>query len=467
MATTIPYSSREFQGINADIRANLRDALPGVNDFLESNEGRFLIDQWTAVAEMLGFTVDRQGAESYVDTVETREGLISLLRLIGYQPANPNPEQVNVNLSRAGQSNVSDFVVPKYTKLTASTATGTIPFATNNAITIPAGADTATVTCVQGEWKNTTFNSNGAPFQAFVLHSKRIAQQMIRVLVNNVEWYYADQNTLVGHKSTDRVFMTRNLPDKRMLVEFGNGGEGLVPPIGNSVQIRFFDTLGPAGHVSANEITSVDSSTLIPNNPEPSTGGRDFEPIEVARFRYPSVFKTLRRAVTLSDWEALAAQVPGVMQANAVDRNIDPQMPFFKVRVYVIGEGGITSDSLNDSVREDLRNRRVNATVFDVLSPTRINVDVQGTLNIYRQYNKDEVIADASQAVSNFFEMTPGANSEVQVGKDVSFSRLVSAIQELAGVESVLLTSPNADVKINAHEFAWLNTLDLTVGEVV
>jgi predicted phage baseplate assembly protein len=282
-----------------------------------------------------------------------------------------------------------------------------------------------------------------------------------------VEWDYAENNTLVGHAADTPVFMTRNLPDKRVMLEFGNGGEGKIPPRGNEIKVQFFDTLGPKGHVLANEIINVNSSGLVPNNPEPSTGGKDFETIEVARNRYPEVFRTLRRAVTLRDWEVLSAEVPGVMQAKAVDINVDPKLPFFKVLIYVIGEGGIVSDSLNNSVREDLRNKRVNATVFDVVSPHRINVDVKGTVNVFRSYNQDEVLADVGATLSDFFEMTAEADSEIQVGKNVSFSRLVSRLQGVEGVESINLASPNADVTINPHEFAFLFTQDLTVGSVV
>lgn len=467
MATKLDYTNREFQTILEDLRANLRRDLPGVNDFLESNEGRVLLDYPAGIADLLGFTIDRQAAELYIDTLETREALISLLRLINYQPANPIPEQVLVNLSRAGSSIESEYVVPKYSKLTADVEAGVIPFTTATQMVIPVGSSSATVLCVQGEWKTTRYISNGAPFQRFILQSRRIAQGFIRVFVGSTEWTLATDNTMVGHRSADTVFVTRNLADQRVLVQFGNGGEGYIPPRGSEVKIHFMDTLGPNGHVEANAITSVADSTLVPNNPEPSTGGRDFETIEVARYRYPEIFKTQRRAVTLRDWEVLAQDVPGVMQAKAVDRNIDPSLTFFQVRLYVIGNGGITSDGLNKVVTDAMRSLRVNATVYEVVSPARVNIDVKVALNVYRQFDVDDVVGEVTAAIADFFEMTSEESSEVKLGQNISYSRLVAAVQAVAGVASAAFTSPNADVQIGSNEFAWLRTVDVTVAGLV
>jgi phage-related baseplate assembly protein len=163
----------------------------------------------------------------------------------------------------------------------------------------------------------------------------------------------------------------------------------------------------------------------------------------------------------------LAQDVPGVMQAKAVDRNIDPSLTFFQVRIYVIGNGGIVSDGLNKTVTDAMRNQRVNATVYDVVSPAQVNIDVKATLTVYRQFDRDDVTGDVSQVLSNFFEMTSEESSEVKLGKNVSYSRLVAAVQGVPGVASVTFVSPNADIPVGSNEFAWLRTVDLTVSGLV
>lgn len=469
MAVKINYTGRDVPTMLADLKQNLRDTVPDVNDFFESSEGRFLLDAFTGVGEVTGFVIDRQGAECYVDTVELRENLISLLKLIGYAPSNPTPELVNVTLTRSDGLD-SDLVVPKYTKMLAVTQRRTIPFVTTSQVTIPTGATSVTATAAQGEWRSLTYTSNGSGYQAYLLPSKMIADGYIRAYVNNTEWEQAEDNTFVGHTPTDQVFRIIPQADKRTLIEFGSDSEGKAPPVGSKVKIEYLETLHTGGHVNAKDIQSLVDTVgtgLSVSNPYPSSGGLDFETIESARRRYPLLFKTMRRAVTLGDWEILAQRVPGVMQAKAIDLNVDSRMAYYKVKVYVMGFGGFTSDALNQAVKEYLRNRRMNSVPFDVLSPTEIMVDVTGSINVYRSHNADDVMAAVQAQIRDFFEMTHLDSSEVKLGQRVYLSRLIAAIQSVAGVASVELKSPTGDVEVPFDGFAKLRSVTMTVGGVI
>ncbi len=468
MAVKINYTGRDVPTMLTDLKQNLRDTVPDVNDFFESSEGRFLLDAFTGVGEVTGFVVDRQGAECYVDTVELRENLISLLKLIGYAPSNPSPEIVNVTITRSGDLD-TDLVIPKYTKLLAVSQRRSIPFVTSSQVTVATGAASVTATAVQGEWRSLTYTSNGSGYQAYLLPSKMIADSYIRAYVDNAEWNLAEDNTFVGHTPIDPVFRIIPQADKRTLIEFGSNSEGKAPPIGSKVKIEYLETLHTGGHINAKSIQSIvtDSPNLSVNNPYPSSGGLDFESIDSARRRYPLVFKTMRRAVTLGDWEVLAEKVPGVMQAKAIDLNVDSRMAYYKVKVYVMGFGGFTSDALNQAVKEYLRNRRMNSVPFDVLSPTEVMVDVVGSINVYRSYNSDDVMAAVQAQIRDFFEMTHLDISEIKLGQKVYLSRLVAAIQSVSGVASVELKSPTGDVEVPFDGFAKLRSVTMTVGGVI
>jgi phage-related baseplate assembly protein len=285
--------------------------------------------------------------------------------------------------------------------------------------------------------------------------------------VNSVEWQRAADNTFVGHAAEDTVFRIINTADKRVIVEFGTGFEGKIPPIGHQVRIEYMDTLHVNGRIKTGELRYAEGNGVVPYNEKPSAGGIDFEAIESARSRYPIAFKADRRCVTLGDWEALAALVPGVMQAKAVDLNIEPALPFFMVRLYVIGNGGLVSEALNQQVADALRPKRVNATVFEVLSPKEITTNVRGQIYVQRAYNKDDVLADVNTAISDFYEMTGNDTSEVKLGEPVSYSRLIATIQAVPGVSHLLLTEPESDVIPETDEFVRLDTIDMKVAGVV
>lgn len=465
---TVNYSSREFITIVSDIKENLRSAIPTVNDFLESNEGRFLVDQWAGIADMLSFTLDRQAAETYIDTVETRPNLISLLKLIGYQPKNPSPELVNVSFSR---SNVSEnLTIPDKTKLIGKSRNGnSIQFCTLGEAVIPAGVSNVSVPCVQGEWIKSTYQSNGGAGQSFILPSKNIAEGYIEVSVNGSKWDLATNNTLVGHLPNDQVFRTVALSDKRVLVELGDNIEGIIPFKGFSIEITYLTTLHTEGHINSNTITGISgfSGAVNVTNPLPSAGGADFEPIETARYRYPRVFQTMRRAVTLDDWAALAEEVPGVLKAAAIDINTDPSLPFFKVRVLVLAEGGVNNDTVNSNVYDYLRTRRVNATMFEIKNPEPVLVDVDCNLAIFRNFDKTVVETEVVQTITDFFKVTADASSEIGLGRPVYLSRLITAINEVSGVSSVRLATPINDIIIRPTEFIQLNSLSVKTTGVV
>jgi phage-related baseplate assembly protein len=472
MATSIAYTSREFATILADLRTNLQNAtesLPNVNDFLESNEGRFLLDQWAAVAEMSNFTLDRTAAESYIDTLEERASLVSLLKLIGYQPKNPTPEVVNVTISRADTS-TTEITVPRKTIINSS-ASEKIAFATSSSAVFTSTTTSVTIPAVQGTWSELSIAANGQPYYAVVLPRQYIADGQVEVLVDNVTWSQATNNTFVGHANTDLVYRVIYTSDKRVLVEFGDGVEGKIPPVGAKVLVSFLVTLGIGGHVNANTLTSLNSvndangeaASLSITNAMPSTGGSDYETIERARRRYPSTFKTLRRAVTLADWEALSLNVGGVLRAYAVDYNTDSSMSFFNVKVYVVGENGQPSDALNTKVREELLKSKVNATLFTVESPEKKDVSVIGKIKVYDAYDPVVVQTQAITALNALFTMTGTDDSAIKLGTDVPLSKIITAIQNVDGVSSVTLTEPTSDVVIASNEYASLTSVSIEI----
>lgn len=465
---TVNYSSREFITIVSDIKENLKVSIPTVNDFLESNEGRFLIDQWAGIADMLSFTIDRQAAENFIDTVETRPNLLSLLKIIGYQPKNPSPELVNVTFKRSNTS--ENLTIPNKTKLTATTKLGaSVAFSTLGESVIPAEATSASVPCVQGAWITNTYQSNGGAGQSFILSSTSVAEGYIEVSVNGVAWSRAENNTLVGQSPTSQTFRTIPLSDKRMLVELGDNIEGVIPAKGYKIEISYLTTMHTAGHVNANSIRGISnfSGAVTVNNPLPSSGGADFEPIETARYRYPRVFQTMRRAVTLEDWEILAEEVPGVLKARAIDLNTDPSLPFFKVRLLVLAEGGVNNDTINKNVYDYLLTRRVNSVMFEVKNPDVVLVDVICDLTIFRNYDKNTIESEVNQTITDFFKITADSSSEIGLGRPVYLSRLITAINEVTGVSSVKLNSPINDIIVKSTEYIQLNSLNVKTAGVI
>src|SRR5690606_12947080 len=142
------------------------------------------------------------------------------------------------------------------------------------------------------------------------------------------EWTQARDNTFVGYNPTDLVFRVLHtainsggiqaatpalLPELVVTtIEFGDNLEGQIPQNGAPIRIDYLTTKGdsirvPAGAV--NRPVSIFYNTLgqqvslSVRNINPAAGGDMAETAYAARRRYPAAFRTMRRAITIYDFQ--------------------------------------------------------------------------------------------------------------------------------------------------------------------
>lgn len=137
--------------------------------------------------------------------------------------------------------------------------------------------------------------------------------QEIWVRWQEVTDFYASQ-------PRDRHYVLNHLTGE---IRFGNGLNGLIPPVGTgNLRLTYQTGGGSAGNKP--EGTIVQLKTTIPyidkvTNPEPATGGADAESIDLMRDREPRKLRHNDRAVTLEDYEDLAMIAsPAVARAKCV-----------------------------------------------------------------------------------------------------------------------------------------------------
>jgi predicted phage baseplate assembly protein len=95
-------------------------------------------------------------------------------------------------------------------------------------------------------------------------------------------------------------------------VKFGDGVNGMVPPIGrDNIKASYLFGGGKTGNVEAYEVSTLKTPIAYVDkvaNPWCAGGGADVEIVEDAMERGPWVFKHRNRAVTIEDFEWLARQ---------------------------------------------------------------------------------------------------------------------------------------------------------------
>jgi Baseplate J-like protein len=475
MSLTINYTDTDYASILSTIQNALIANDPLWNDWLESNTGKVLVELFAAIADMNRFTLDKQAAETYITDVLIRSNAVKLVALLGLQPTNPFGLQTTVQFTLAS-SWPRTITIPQWTLLTGSTIPG-VPFVTSEAVIIPISTLSVQVTAVQGTPATFNYVSTGAADQIVPIAVQDIFEGTFNLTVNGIAWALAPYNFLVGTQPTDQVYATRNMPDGTVQILFGDGVEGMIPLAGANIVITYLitqNTSVSAGILTINTIVPqiVDSSSipvtgLSVTNIDTPAGSQDYENTQDIATRYPLRFSTLRRAVTLGDFQAFAQTYEGVIQALAYDVNSLPSLPPFEVLIYVaVSPIGSIPTALLDSLQAYLTSLASVDTVVVVDPVTTITINVLANIYVYRRYSSVTVIANVQAAVESFFDVLP-TGGNININSTVYQSQIITTIQGVAGVAAVDMVTPSGDTSVSIGEIAILGSLNINLAGLV
>jgi predicted phage baseplate assembly protein len=163
--------------------------------------------------------------------------------------------------------------------------------------------------------------STGDADQEFSLPSQSVEPDSLEIEVEEAEgyrpWRRIDCLDLAGRD--DAVF---SLDSEAGLIRFGDGLRGRIPEFSRRIRVASLRAGGgrdgnlPAGtlsSLSAEEVSGeLVGDKLRVRQPLPLAGGEDAELLAAAEKRIPALLRHRDRAVTAEDYEALAAETPGV-----------------------------------------------------------------------------------------------------------------------------------------------------------
>lgn len=256
-------------------------------------------------------------------------------------------------------------------------------------------------------------------------------------------------------------------------IRFGNGLNGRVPLVGESIRARFYRyTRAEAGNVPAglSWVLTPPPDSGMPDgvrgvNFTPGEGGTSAESLEQAQFRSRQVFRTPQRALTAADYESMALQVPGLRVARAKALpNHHPAWPCVphpgEVTIVVVPtpapgsvRPGVAPPSPSPGFRETVRNflnaRRTVTTRVHVTGPRWVEVIVRGRVFLRRGAALDEARRRVEERLNQFLDALEGGPSP---GGGWPFGRAVfpSGIHEcLAALPQVEFTT---EIGLNGNE---------------
>lgn len=484
MANDVPsqidYTSRDYQALLEDLTSlvNVRTNYAWTADD-PSDLGTILLESFAYMGDIQSYYIDRVANELTIDTAARRKTLVDIGKLYGYRVSGPTPARVNVVFE-----NISDEAIdiPVGTQVLATLLYGDfteVYFETTTSATQLAPGDTVTLTCQEGKTVNTDrpdliSPTTNKPLPVNLGVSDGTAQQIVELIDTNIvddsiivyvgqgvaftPWSYVESLTEAGPNQL--VFTTNVDGDGNVSLEFGDGINGAIPPANQVISALYRISAGAAGNLNSGTIEEV---TFIPgnilpeaigylsvSNPSAAFGGADGDDNDQIRTKVKNAITTRRRAVTLSDYAALASQVSGVGRTKSI------AAVYSSVTLYLQTQNddsvtpgivnGIPTTSwteLSSKVSNYLSDKIPVGTTVSVQPPTYVDFYVTLTVVANSAFNN----ADVEQDIRDVF-LNPGglfAYESVDFGQLMAYSAVMSKAASVAGVQSIIIDKLNTD----------------------
>ncbi len=236
-------------------------------------------------------------------------------------------------------------------------------------------------------------------------------------------------------------------------VTFGNGKSGAIPLAGvNNVMVSIYryggGARGNVGPGTIKDLQTAGAGVHSVSNLWPAEGGADEEALEDTKARAPQELKARDRAVTLSDFEFLALETPGVRirRAHALPL-YHPGFPDVEVpgvvTTIVIPDSAdpkpLPSEATMQAVCNWLNDRRLLTCELFVVPPRYKLIRVIASITALATANAAQVKSGVELALTNYLSPLTGGDDGQgwPMGGPVRFSDLFRVAFQVEGVATV------------------------------
>ncbi|MDT7543559.1 MAG: hypothetical protein QOE33_3463 [Acidobacteriota bacterium] len=253
----------------------------------------------------------------------------------------------------------------------------------------------------------------------------------LRVWVDGIEW--KEVASFYGQRPDARIFVTREDADNKTHVMFGDGinGARLSSGVNNVVaQYRYGSGADAPEAGKLSVIAQPQPNLKAIHNPLAAGGGADPDPPAQIRRYAPRSVLTFGRAVSGDDYEAIAAQAPGVSRARTYWA-FDPDEQRTSVVVYVGDD-----QSAVEAAKLALKGAGDPNRPVIVKQAREIQIKLYLTLEIDRDYDPTMIVAAARSALLDD-ETGLFGRASARIGQIVYRSRIFEACLRVPGAVAV------------------------------
>ena len=421
----LDLTSLDFDTLKTNLKTYLKSQSVFVDYDFEGSNMNVLLDILSYNSYLNSFYLNMIGSESFLDTAQLRESVISRAKELNYVPVSYRSPKavVDVSFQVLNNSIIDRFEIPKGTQFSGTNANGNFSYVTDKPNILKSAGNIFSLhglEIYEGQYINETFIvDNSIERQQFILSNYNVDTESINVTVsedgNITGTDYIQTQFLYGLDSNSAVYFIQAVNNNYEIV-FGDGVFGRRPVNNATILVTYRITSGTDGaNVSDfnidRDLGGYNGGRVIPSITVnlPGSAGANSEPIESIRFRAPRHFQTQERAITKNDYKTLILdEFPEIKTLHVYggEQSDISGINFGKVYISPVTKAG---SSLSDSRKDDIISFISNKMTVG-LTPVIINPDylyIRNDITIVYDPNKtnytpNDIQILASQAISNF-----------------------------------------------------------------
>lgn len=472
MSTSNPWLTplqRSFSDIKAQVIKSLKEKVPEITDFSEGNIFVLILSIFAGIAEVIHYYIDGMAREAFLPTCRRYSSLYKHAKLVDYHIKSAIASTVDIVIyysnpnSNTGYSEVYESIPPgagdtrfpsnvTISENTVFTSTDGKQWVSTSTVVIPKGVYSYKVGLTQKQELvekdlGTYSSENAIVYLGDIPSGLKYEEGSMVLTIDGVAWSLV--TTFAYSWPEDKVFKVELDQSLKPYIVFGDGRFGRKPDIGSVLHCKYYLTYGAEGNIAANSFLTVPESLtnqlegISITNPNPATGGSDYENFEMLKDHIPLSVKTLGVAITKSDYESITRLIPGVDKAYCnyicgryVQVYITPDTDNLSVEA---------SQALIAAVNAQLSAAKVLTTRIQVYSTHKAKIFLSATITGKKSFKAVDIGAQVKKAlVQAYSPQTSDINKSVRQSDLYALIDGQSMVDYLQITEMYLLPFPIA-----------------------
>jgi hypothetical protein len=323
--TSVSYVDLDFDTLKTNLKTYLKGNKVFKDYDFEGSNLNVLLDLLSYNTHKNAFYINMLMSEAFLDSAQLTSSVVSHAKELNYLPASYRSAKAKVTVTFEATGDTQPYVIEKGSLLSTVVKSNAYTFTIPETLTVSSSTRNAANTgyvftftsdIYEGYYiKDTYVMMESDDVQRFKITNKNVDVDSITVAVYQdgsvLPDIYKQTQTLLGLKSTSKVYFIQSTGSGYYEILFGDGVLGTLPKVGSQIVIDYRLSSGSPANGAKTFSMDFDPTaagemlTYTVETVEASGGGAESQQIDLVRQYAPRYFATQQRAVSTDDYASL------------------------------------------------------------------------------------------------------------------------------------------------------------------